>query len=78
LGGSLFGWSNTLPKLDDLIRIEMMYAPPRLKPDFQRQYVEIAKAFSIFTNLPDERTPVSFHFPSSIHPPSRSLELLAA
>jgi hypothetical protein len=30
------------------------------------------------TNLPDERTPVRFHFPSSIHPPSCSLELLAA
>ena len=30
------------------------------------------------TNLPDERTPVRFHFPSCIHAPSRLFDLLAA
>jgi hypothetical protein len=29
----------TLPKLDDMFRAEMMYAPPELKPEFQADYV---------------------------------------
>jgi hypothetical protein len=32
---------NTLPKLDDIFRVQMMYAPPELKPEFQRYFIEL-------------------------------------
>jgi hypothetical protein len=39
----------TLPKLDDMFRIEMMYAPPELKPEFQADYVVTRQ--SLLSNL---------------------------
>jgi hypothetical protein len=48
-----------LPKLDEIFRIEMMYAPPELKLEFQNDYVVVRQ--KILNDLVDAQLALASH-----------------
>jgi hypothetical protein len=59
---------NTLPKLDDIFRVQMMYAPPELKPEFQRYFIELRQK-----NYQQSRTGAIGPFDSFFHAFTRAI-----